>query len=204
MTQRDWQKDMEMCKQLNEWYEHDWEAGQEEGSRIIRIYETVPDEPFNFVAECENDLTTTFIMESRAALPYWLQEAKELQEIVSGRGREILRLRNLLVGLNDELTATEARADAAESREQEIKRAIGRCLVAGNSLGSIIMNYNLPEGHEEWSFQEANSYFFGKFYNDRRSAYESYETWIAWKAIMGASEIMSTLYPDTPAPKEDE
>ncbi|MEK4882586.1 MULTISPECIES: hypothetical protein [Paenibacillus] len=85
-------------------------------------------------------------------------------------------------------------------REQEIKRAIGRCLVAGNSLGSIIMNYNLPEGHEEWSFQEANSYFFGKFYNDRPSAYESYETWIAWKAIMGASEIMSTLYPDTPAP----
>ncbi|OMD08382.1 hypothetical protein [Paenibacillus odorifer] len=98
----------------------------------------------------------------------------------------------------------EKRADAAEAREQEIKRASGRCLVAGNSLGSIIMNYNLPEGHEEWSFQEANSYFFSKFYNDRPSAYESYETWIAWKAIMGASEIMSTLYPDTPAPKEGE
>ncbi|OMD88237.1 hypothetical protein BSK49_16455 [Paenibacillus odorifer] len=74
--------------------------------------------------------------------------------------------------------------------------------MAGNSLGSIIMNYNLPEGHEEWSFQEANSYFFSKFYNDRPSAYESYETWLAWKAIMGVSEIMSTLYPDTPAPKE--
>ncbi|NJJ38560.1 hypothetical protein [Paenibacillus apii] len=64
-------------------------------------------------------------------------------------------------------------------REQEIKRAIGSCLVAGNSLGSIIMNYNLPEGHEEWSFQEANAYFFSKFYNDRPSAYESYETWLA-------------------------
>ncbi|OMD87802.1 MULTISPECIES: hypothetical protein [Paenibacillus] len=128
MTQRDWQKDMDL------------------------VQGTIKHDAFPAWTE---------------PMLYWLQEAKERGE-----------------------------------REQEIKRAIGRCLVAGNSLGSIIMNYNLPEGHEEWSFQEANSYFFGKFYNDRPSAYESYETWIAWKAIMGASEIMSTLYPDTPAPKE--
>ncbi|MEK4880155.1 MULTISPECIES: hypothetical protein [Paenibacillus] len=163
MTQRDWQKDMDL------------------------VQGTIKHDAFPAWTE---------------PMLYWLQEAKELQEIVSGRGRELLRLRSLLGGLNDELTATEDRADAAEAREQEIKRAIGRCLVAGNSLGSIIMNYNLPEGHEEWSYQEANSYFFGKFYNDRPSAYESYETWLAWKAIMGVSEIMTTLYPDTPAPKE--
>ncbi|WP_340398010.1 hypothetical protein NST50_14035 [Paenibacillus sp. FSL E2-0202] len=173
MTQRDWQKDMEIC-----------EAAQETEKGLAAFRELGVGGPM--------------------MAAHWLQEAKELQEIVSGRGRELLRHRDLLKGLNDELTATEARADAAEAREQENKRAIGRCLVAGNSLGSIIMNYNLPEGHEEWSFQEANSYFFGKFYNDRRSAYESYETWIAWKAIMGASETMPTLYPDTPAPKEGE
>lgn len=167
MTQRDWQKDMESCLKLKERHENDWMTGTEEGTGIWIIHEVMPDEPCQYVAECENELVVDFIMTAHEALPYWLQEAKERGE-----------------------------------REQEIKRAIGRCLVAGNSLGSIIMNYNLPEGHEEWSFQEANSYFFGKFYNDRPSAYESYETWIAWKAIMGASEIMSTLYPDTPAPKE--
>ncbi|MEK5417276.1 hypothetical protein [Paenibacillus sp. FSL L8-0708] len=106
MTQRDWQKDMDLCKQLNEWYEHDWEAGQEEGSRIIRIYETVPDEPFNFVAECENDLTTTFIMESRTALPYWLQEAKE-------RGEREFRMQKVLYNIamesNDEQTRRQAK-----------------------------------------------------------------------------------------------
>ncbi|MEK3987675.1 hypothetical protein MHB77_30540 [Paenibacillus sp. FSL K6-3166] len=138
MTQRDWQKDMELCQE---------EQLKEDSNIQSRMMGALG----SHIAS------------------YWLQEAKERGE-----------------------------------REQEIKRAIGRCLVAGNSLGSIIMNYNLPEGHEDWSFQEANSYFFGKFYNDRPSAYESYETWIAWKAIMGASEIMSTLYPDTPARKEGE
>lgn len=71
---RDWQKDMELCQQLNQWYENPWEAGQEDGSRVIEIYEIIPEEPCNFVAECDNDLTTNFIMESRQALPYWLQQ----------------------------------------------------------------------------------------------------------------------------------
>ncbi|WP_340012407.1 hypothetical protein MHI32_11940 [Paenibacillus sp. FSL H7-0690] len=63
---------------------------------------------------------------------YWLQEAKELQEIVSGRGRELLRHRDLLKGLNDELTATEARADAAVAREQQLKEVVQ---LAINDLG---------------------------------------------------------------------
>ncbi len=76
---RDWQKDMELCQQLNDWYEHEWQAGQDEDSKIIRIYEIIPDEPCNFVAECENDMTSTYFMESRKALPYWLQQYAQLQ-----------------------------------------------------------------------------------------------------------------------------
>ncbi|MEK4196168.1 hypothetical protein NYE59_24025 [Paenibacillus sp. FSL L8-0323] len=95
---------------------------------------------------------------------YWLQEAKELQEIVSGRGREILRLRSLLGGLNDELTATEDRADAAEAREQQLKDAVQ---LAVNDL-------------ELWS-----------------------DKTLAAKVVLGQLQrTLSTLYPDTPAPKE--
>ncbi|WP_405169455.1 hypothetical protein [Paenibacillus sp. FSL H3-0286] len=180
MTQRDWKKDMEMCEATTKgpWIAKAWTVptadqynitSEHDNSELYTAWQGTRYPGGPEVSAYQAKLNAIFAAESRTALPYWLQEAKERGE-----------------------------------REQEIKRAIGRCLVAGNSLGSIIMNYNLPEGHEEWSFQEANSYFFGKFYNDRPSAYESYETWIAWKAIMGASEIMSTLYPDTPAPKEGE
>ncbi|MBY3621274.1 hypothetical protein HGO21_17120 [Acinetobacter sp. CUI P1] len=93
---------------------------------------------------------------------YWLQEAKELQEIVSGRGRELLRHRDLLKGLNDELTATEARADAAEQRERQLKKAIEEAL------------------KWTWYHGEANMTEIDAVLND----------------------ILATLYPDTPAPKE--
>jgi hypothetical protein len=125
MTQRDWQKDMEMCKGFLEdsgWSRRDLIAEQPQMSM------------------------------------YWLQEAKTLQEIASGRGREILRLRSLLGGLNDELTATEARADAAEAREQKL---------------IDIMHIIAFESDDE-------------------------------KTRKYASQMLSTLYPDTPAPKEGE
>ncbi|MEK4355172.1 hypothetical protein MKX41_30755 [Paenibacillus sp. FSL R5-0475] len=128
MTQRDWQKDMESCLKLKEWHENDWMTGTEEGTGIWIIHEVMPDEPCQYVAECENELVVDFIMTAHEALPYWLQEAKTLQEIASGRGREVLRLRSLLGGLNDELTATEARADAAEQRERQLKEAIEEAL----------------------------------------------------------------------------
>ncbi|MEK3770071.1 hypothetical protein MKY14_16080 [Paenibacillus sp. FSL R5-0887] len=91
MTQRDWQKDMDDVQ------------GYLKNKHLVHHNEqTLRGEPVAVV------------------LQYWLQEAKELQEIMSGRGREILRLRSLLGGLNDELTATEDRADAAEAREQKL------------------------------------------------------------------------------------
>ncbi|WP_339248169.1 hypothetical protein NST58_12950 [Paenibacillus sp. FSL R10-2796] len=111
-------------------------------------------------------LTPGNVRESMFALTYWLQEAKELQEIMSGRGREILRLRSLLGGLNDELTATEDRADAAEAREQQLKDAVQ---LAVNDL-------------ELWS-----------------------DKTLAAKVVLGQLQrTLSTLYPDTPAPKEGE
>lgn len=91
-------------------------------------------------------------------LPYWLQEAKILQEIASGRGREALRLSKLLGDLNDELTASEERADAAEDREQQLKELLEKI-------------------------------------DD--------ETRDEWIGVM-IKELLSTLYPDTPAPKEGE
>lgn len=89
-TVRDWQEDMEICERLNQQYDHAWVAGQEEGSRIIRIYEIVPDEPCNFVAECENESMTMFILESRKALPYWLNEVKMLREQIASAALEKL------------------------------------------------------------------------------------------------------------------
>ena len=133
MTQRDWQKDMELCKGFltdSGWSRRDLIAEQPQMSM------------------------------------YWLQEAKELQEIASGRGRECLRLQGLLKGLNDELTATEARAEAAEAREQQLKEAVQ---LAINDLGLWVNKI------------------------------------LAAKVVLGQLQrIVSTLYPDTPAPKEDD
>ncbi|OMD66027.1 hypothetical protein BSK62_13245 [Paenibacillus odorifer] len=137
MTQRDWQKDMDDVQ------------GYLKNKHLVHHNEqTLRGEP---VAE---------------VLQYWLQEAKELQEIVSGRGREILRLRSLLGGLNDELTATEDRADAAEAREQQLKEAVQ---LAVNDLG---------------------------LWDDKITAAN---------VVLGQLQrVLSTLYPDTPAPKEGE
>ncbi|WP_340398093.1 hypothetical protein NST50_15405 [Paenibacillus sp. FSL E2-0202] len=138
MTQRDWQKDMERVN-------------------IFEHAKTLCNNPFPPSIEHEP---------TEVALGYWLQEAKELQEIVSGRGREILRLRSLLGGLNDELTATEDRADAAEAREQQLKEAVQ---LAVNDL-------------ELWG-----------------------DKITAANVVLGQLQrTLSTLYPDTPAPKEGE
>ncbi|MEK4191749.1 hypothetical protein NYE59_01555 [Paenibacillus sp. FSL L8-0323] len=76
---------------------------------------------------------------------------------------------------------------------EEKNKALEKCFIAGNSLASVVMGYELPEGHEEWSHQTANAYFYDTYYNDRKSAYEGYETWLAWKAIHDVSrEITSS------------
>ncbi|ETT46572.1 hypothetical protein BSK66_28425 [Paenibacillus odorifer] len=126
MTQRDWQKDMD-----------DVQGYLKNKHLVHHIEQTLRGEPVAVV------------------LQYWLQEAKELQEIVSGRGRELLRHRDLLKGLNDELTATEVRADAAEAREQQLKEAAQK-----------VVDHTEP--------------------------------------ITYLSAMLSTLYPDTPAPNGEE
>lgn len=113
MTQRDWQKDMEMAHKAR--YEYD-------------------------VSHLNNVLDSLF---------YWLQEAKELQEIVSGRGRELLRHRDLLKGLNDDLTVTEARADAAELRIAILEGAI---LSAHSSLTWCNTDKQIP--HAIWHLEQ--------------------------------------------------
>jgi hypothetical protein len=123
MTQKDWQKDMEMCQ--------------------------------GFLADSgwsRRDL----IAEQPQMSMYWLQEAKEIQDIASGRGREVLRLRELLKGLNDELTAS-------EGREQRLIEAIKKAQERFKH-GNVIMA--LIEGS------------------------------------MILTDVLTTLYPDTPAPKE--
>lgn len=128
MIQRDWQKDMDSYTNLKEWHENDWMAGTEEGTGLWLIHEIVPDEPCQYVAECENELVVDFIMTAHSALPYWLQEAKERGE-----------------------------------REQRLKEAVEEAL------------------KWTWYHGEANMTEIDTVLND----------------------ILATLYPDTPAPKED-
>ncbi|CAH1058788.1 hypothetical protein [Paenibacillus pseudetheri] len=156
MIQRDWLKDMAMCKAATPgrwgWYEPTrciYTARKDRDALDTILYD-----PAGAGHLQEED--AEFISEAREALPYWLQEAKELQEIVSGRGRELLRLRSLLGGLNNELTVTEARADAAEAREQKL---------------IDIMHIIAFESDDE-------------------------------KTLKYASQMLSTIYPDTPSPKE--
>lgn len=75
---------------------------------------------------------------------HWLQEAKTLQEIASGRGREYLKVQRLL--------------KAAEGREQRLKEAIQGALKHDNP----------------------------------------------YEALDILESILSTLYPDTPAPTGEE
>lgn len=160
MTQtpsRDWQKDMEMCEAVKDskWLtlESSATAVWQRGGLMSTIWEG-PD------AEA--------LQQYKEALPYWLQEAKTLQEIASGRGREALRLSKLLGDLNDDLTATEARADEAEAREQRLKEELE------GALRFIGRTEHIPE-----------------------------ET-VAGFIRAHFSQALSTLYPDTPAPKEGE
>ncbi|OKP81617.1 hypothetical protein A3842_11095 [Paenibacillus sp. P3E] len=187
-TPRDWQNDMEMCDAATP---GPWQAiDVADGAFVL-------DAEYNVIAAMvEYTDDTSFAAEARTALPYWIQESKKWRE-------EALRKYPTPEAYEAACTALEkhrARADAAEAREQRLKPEIGKCLVAGNSLASIIMGYELPEGHEDWSYQTANAYFYDTYYNDRKSAYEGYETWLAWKAIMDVSHNLASLYPDTPAP----
>lgn len=183
MTQtpsRDWQKDMDACLTVNDWHEYPWEAGSEEDSGVWNIYEIIPDEPCDFVAECETELVTDFIMTAHEALPYWLQEAKiykqsyeaTLTAYTSEKSRadaaedELNTLRANFVALKDERdfweikrTQHKNRADRAETREQRLKEEVEAsiCLIEAAGL------------------------------NGRAASLKS---------------LLRALYPDTPAPKE--
>jgi hypothetical protein len=177
MIQRDWQKDMELCEKA---FPGPWKVWEDDGD--IKV-QAAPEGPniANFGRYGLGVmLEANFTAEARMALPYWLQEAKVYKQSYEA----VLRY-----------------AGNVEAREQQLKPEIGKCMVAGNSLGSVIMSYNLPSGHEEWTFQQASAFFYETY--ERDTAYERYEIWLAWTAIMEVSRNLSTLYPDTPAPKEE-
>lgn len=111
---------------------------------------------------------------------HWLQEAKVYKKSYKGTLTAY--------------TAEKARAEAAEAREQRLKEEIEKCLVAGNSLASVVVGYDLPDGYVNWSYEQASAFFYATYTAD--VAYERYEVWLAWRAI---KDVDSTLYPDTPA-----
>ncbi|MEW8986853.1 MAG: hypothetical protein AB2401_07615 [Bacillus sp. (in: firmicutes)] len=125
---RDWQKDMELCQKLNQWYEHEWQAGQEELSTIISIYEILPDEPCNFVADCENDLTAEFIIESRQALPCWLKEAKELQAKLSTAKEELVKINCDYYADKQRFVVQRRELEESKAREQKLREGIEEAL----------------------------------------------------------------------------
>lgn len=114
---------------------------------------------------------------------YWLHEAKTLQEIASGRGREALRLSKLLGDLNNELTASEERADAAEAALAEEKK---------------VSAYHERDAHEGYQREQRLKVAI-------ECAIEEYGLWndksrAAEVIITELKRELSTLYPDTPAP----
>lgn len=142
---RDWKKDMELCQQLNQWYEHPWEV-QEDGSRAIDIYEIIPDETFNYVATFDDDLTTNFFMESRQALPYWLQQAVEWKARAYEAEVKAAAEKELANELRDDASRWEAKAEklarelaAAEAREKKLREAIEEALSWTLNCGEYTM-----------------------------------------------------------------
>ncbi|MEK4452835.1 hypothetical protein [Paenibacillus sp. FSL L8-0506] len=163
MTQRDWQKDMERVN-------------------IFEHAKTLCNNPFPPSIEYEP---------TEVALGYWLQEAKELQEIVSGRGRELLRLRSLLGGLNDELTVTEARADAAE-------KALG--LMEGERDQYKMWQLDEEKRANDAEYREQKLKEAVQTVDELGNELE--DELILEDILVKFKNILSTLYPDTPAPKE--
>ncbi|MEK3717942.1 hypothetical protein [Paenibacillus sp. FSL R7-0333] len=97
-TPRDWQKDMEMCERVKdaEWLilDHTSAAYWQRGGLMSTIWEGVDAEA---------------LQQHKAALPYWLQEAKVYKQSYEATLTQY--------------TAEKARADAAEAREQQLKEA---------------------------------------------------------------------------------
>ena len=98
MTQRDWQKDMDVVQALK-------------GNKVAD------------------------------AMCYWLQEAKRLEGIATGRGQAIIRK-------NAEIVELEARADASERREQRLKEEIEK-----------VVKDILPWGDAETAIEKAINHF---------------------------------------------
>ncbi|MCD9025767.1 hypothetical protein [Cohnella silvisoli] len=72
-----------------------------------------------------------------------------------------------------------------------LREALDKCLIGGNSLASVIIGWSLPAGYENWSYEATSKYFYDKY--DEEIAYEYYETWLCWKAIREAGEMVEAL-----------
>lgn len=75
---------------------------------------------------------------------------------------------------------------------EEKDKALDKCFIAGNSLASVIIGYELPEEHHYWTYEQASTYFYDKHKLDRDIAYIRYETWLAWKALREVSEEVTS------------
>lgn len=183
---RDWKKDMDMLKETDGWeFEPTFDGvGNifDDSGRIAKVGVSYAGTIFN----------------AFEALKYWLHQYAEEKERANmaylaykGLAEDHVN-RGEYESLLDKHTAMTKAYRAEKERADKLHNAVDTCLTAGNSLASLIMGYDLPEGHEEWTHQNANSYFFGQFYNDRQTAYERYETWLAWKSI---KDVAASLYP---------
>lgn len=74
-----------------------------------------------------------------------------------------------------------------------LREALERCLVGGNSLASVIIGWNLPGGYDQWTHEQASHYFYNECLIPQQRAYEKYETWLCWKSIMEARDMVEAL-----------
>ncbi|MHA6530210.1 hypothetical protein [Paenibacillus sp. BAC0078] len=181
MTQtpsRDWQKDMEMCKAATQGpYGY-------ESSRFASLYGPYDDysiiTPSGEFGEAEAKLCS----EAYEALPYWLQEAKKWRERYEQRPTfELLEAAQSLYEHHN------ARADEAEKEVQVYKQ----------SYEATLRYYEAEKARADAA--EARV----------QRLKEEIEYEIQVLELRGSNgrakdlkELLSTLYPDTPAPKEGE
>ena len=105
MTERNWQKDWELCEKATS---GPWKADRE-GTHFVEYYITVNKgfkERVLFSGDNELDTTwedTVFVAEAREALPYWLRRYKELHAKWFADVEEKIRLRYTNQQLQEEL-----------------------------------------------------------------------------------------------------
>jgi len=200
---RDWQKDMEMCEKVKDskWLtlESSATAVWQRGGLMSTIWEGVDAEA---------------LQQYKAALPYWLQEAKKWRERYEQRPTfELLEAAQALYEHHN------ARADEAEKQTKVYKQSYEGTLTAWESEKA-----RAAAAEEEVRYQKGVTEDYAKGYRLQelraiaaeareqrlKDAVKTIKELSKWDGIsqyldrcyIEARDVLATIYPDTTEPKE--